>query len=318
MSLLNINKLIDKITQNWIAKAVSIGLAVILFVFHRMTSLETRIITVPLAVQTSGGLVPASPYARTIRVSLRGDATAIFSIQEDDIEAYIDLEKYETRGLYRAPVQIRKQGSALAVEPLEIIVDPVEISLQLDHRISKYIPLQANLRGNVEEGFEFMSHTLTPAEVIAEGPMSAMAGISLLSTDIIDLNGRREDFTVTVSILTQDPLIVIRGTRTTEFRGFIRPSVSVRNIDGIPIVGKNLNRRFEIAVDRSGSVRLEGSRNDLDGFAAPPEFLSIDCSGINAPGAYTLPVSADLPEGLVLVRQEPPELTVVVTVKEGQ
>jgi len=315
---LNINKIIDKITENWIAKAVSIGLAVILFVFHRMTSLETRIITVPLTVQTSGGLVPASPYTRTIKVSLRGDAAAIVTIQEGDIEAYINMEKYETKGSYSAPVQIRKQGSALNVEPLELVVDPVEITLQLDHKISKYISLQANLRGNVEEGFEFMSHTLSPAEVIAEGPMSAMSGVSVLSTDIIDLSGRREDFSMMVSILTQDPLIVIRGTRTTEFKGFIRPSVSVRNIDGIPIVAKNLDQRFDVAIDRLGSVRLEGSRNDLDGFAARPDFLSIDCSGIRAPGEYTLPVSADLPEGLAIVRQEPPALTFVVSVKDEE
>jgi len=317
MSSLNINKLIDRLTENWIAKAVSIALAVLLFVFHRITSMETRHITVPLKVETNSAFVPASSYSRTVRVSLRGD-DAIFLIQEDDIEAYIDLERYDTEGLYHAPVQIRKRGSALGVEPLEIIVDPVEISLRLDKKISKYISLQANLRGNVDEGFEFVSHTLTPAQVIADGPMATLADITVLSTDIIDLDGRYEDFSVRVSILSQNPLIVIRGDRMTEFHGFIRPSVPVRNIDGIPIINKNLDGRFEIVIERLGSVRLEGSQDDLDGFVAQPEFLSIDCSEIDAPGEYALPVRAELPEGLALIRQDPMELTVTVTVKEDQ
>ena len=318
MFLLNTEKLLDKVTENWIAKAISIGLAVLLFVFHRMTSLETRVITIPLTVQANSSLVPASSYSRIVRVSLRGDSNSIFSIQEDDIEAYIDLAKYDTEGLYRAPVEIRKRGSALGIEPLEIVVDPVEISLQLDRKISKYISLQANLTGNVDAGYEFVSHTLTPAQVMADGPLGALSAISILSTDIIDLSGRHEDFSVTVRILNQDPLILIRGSRMTEFRGFIRPSVPVRTIDGISIICKNLSENLEVNIDRFGSVRLEGSQNELDRYVLQPQLLSIDCSGIDRPGEYTRPVNVELPAGLALVRYEPAQLTVMVTVKENQ
>jgi hypothetical protein len=102
----------------------------------------------------------------------------------------------------------------------------------------------------------------------------------------------------------------------TEFRGFIRKTVPVRSIDGIPIVCLNLDRQFEIHIDRLGSVRLEGSQSELDSFVAHSGFLGIDCSGITEPGEYTLPVTAQLPEGLALIRQEPLELS--VTVKENQ
>jgi len=324
-----INKLLDKISENWIAKAVSIGIAVLLFVFHRMAGLETRFMNVPLAVQTGNALVPASSYPRVIRVSLRGDADKISAIQEDDIEAFIDLERHDSAGTYRAPVQIRKRGSALGIEPLEITVEPAEITLQLDRKTSKYIPLQANIRGDVDAGYEFVSHTLSPAQVMADGPYAALNAISLLSTDFIDLDGRNEDFSMMLSILNQDPLVVIRGNRMTEFRGYIRKTVAVRTIDGIPIGYRNLNEQFEVLVERTGSLRLESRRNNFDMFDIQTDgsraaqmadlsgFLSVDCSDINAPGVYTLPVALNLPEGLVLIRQEPTELTVIISVKEN-
>jgi len=213
---------LDRITENWIAKAVSIVIAILLFVFYRITSLETRFISVPLIIQADSALVPASSYPRIIRVSLRGDAAGIQLISEDDIEAYIDLEQFDNPGQYRAPVQIRKKGSALGIEPLELIIEPSEVSLQLDLKNSKIIPLQANIQGKVAAGYEFISHTLVPAQVMAEGPVSVLGGISLLTTDYIDLDGRSEDFTLVVSILSHNPLVVIRGSRLTEFRGFIR------------------------------------------------------------------------------------------------
>jgi YbbR domain-containing protein len=225
MSLLNIRKLTDKIAENWIAKAVSAGLAVFLFVFHRMASLETRFFSVPLTVQTNSDFVPASPYTRIIRVSLRGDANAIYPILEDDIEAYIDLRKYDTGGAFRAPVQIRKKGSALSLQPLEINVDPMEISLNLDRKIDKYIPLSANLRGNVEAGYTLESHSLSPAQALVDGPAGILDSVSELYTDYVDLEGRTENFSVMVNILNRDPLIVIRGNGMTEFHGFIRRPV---------------------------------------------------------------------------------------------
>jgi hypothetical protein len=82
--LLNGRKLLIKVVENWPVKVLSIALAIILFVFHRMSVLEDRFFSVPLKVETAGTLIPASPYPRMVRVSLRGDANSIYPILEDD------------------------------------------------------------------------------------------------------------------------------------------------------------------------------------------------------------------------------------------
>jgi YbbR domain-containing protein len=318
MFSLNSRKLLAKAAENWPAKVLSIAFALILFVFHRMSTMESRFFSVPLVVEVNASLIPASSYVRMVRVTLRGDANSIYPILEDEIEVFVDLKKYDTEGSYRAPVQIRKKGTAQGVEALEISVDPMEISLELDRKISKYVPLTANIRGSLAAGYDLISHTLSPTQVVVDGPMNILGGISELYTDFIDLDGKNDDFSVTVNILNRDPLLTIRGSGTTEFRGFVRRLVPVRNIDQIPFLINGLDPRFSAETDvKTGSVRIEGSQEALDSFVPPEWFLSVDCSLITDPGVYSLPIRVDLPSGLNLIRQDPSEVQVTILPKNG-
>jgi YbbR domain-containing protein len=299
--------------ENWPAKVLAIAFALILFVFHRMSTLETRFLSAPLEVEVSSTLIPANTYTQLVKVNIRGDAAGISPIQEGDIEAYIDLTKINAEGWYRAPVQIRKKGSALGVEPLEISVDPLEVSIQLERKISKSLPLTANLRGTVAPGFDLVFHSFSPAQVTVDGPLNTLGSVSELFTDFVNLEGRSEDFSVMVNILKPNPAIVIRGNGMAEFRGQIRPSVPVRNIEDIPIAVVGLDERFEADTGgRTGSVRLEGDQIQLGLFEPAPGFLSVDCSAVTGPGTYLLPVEITLPEGLSVVRREPEEIGVTI------
>jgi YbbR domain-containing protein len=313
MCSLDSKKIVAKVVRNWPAKVLSIILAVFLFVFHRMSTMEERFFSVPLNVQTKGNLTPSSSYPRMIRVRLRGDPNSIYPILEDDIEAFADFEKYDAPGTYHSPVEIRKKGTALGIEPLEIAVDPLSIGLSLDHRISKFVPLTPSIRGRPDSGYSLSSYTLNPTQVIIDGPSELIAAISEFHTDFIDLDGRTGDFSMMVNILNRDPLIVIRGNGITEFRGFISRIIPVRNIADIPIRLEGLDERFVGQSEiRAASVHFEGrSQDELDQFILPLDFLYVDCSGISEPGTYTLPVlSAPVP-GLTMTI-DPAEVVVHV------
>ena len=222
MPSLNSRKLIAKIADKWPAKVLSVAAALILFMFHRMSTLETRFFSTPLRVENGSELVPASVYTHVVRVNLRGDAGSIYTILDSDIEAYIDLTSYISEGWHQVPVQIRKKGSALGAEPLEITTDPLELNLRLEYGISRNIPLQPVFRGTAASGFEMVAHFLNPSRVVAVGPRSIMEAITYFPTGIIDLEGRDEDFAIMVNIENNDPLIVIQGNGMTEFRGAVR------------------------------------------------------------------------------------------------
>jgi len=316
---LNNKKLISGIIENWPVKVLSIAIALLLFVFNRLNTLTTRPLSVPLAVETSSTLVPASAYPQNVRVNLRGEDEGIKSISESDIEAYVDLSRYEDGGLYSAPVQIRKKGSATGIEPLEIAVHPPKISVQLDQRISKTIPLTAAIRGRAADGFDLVSYTLSPQEVALVGPRGSLESVVELETDSIELDGRNGDFTAVVTIVNPSPLFILRGNGTAEFACVIRPSVSVRSIEDIPIVLTGLAPVFEADTGgRTGSARIEGRQSALDSFQPHPNFFTVDCADLHRPGTYTLPVEFDLPPEFTLIRREPEELTVTVTLKEDR
>ena len=313
---MNVKKILIKAVENWPAKVLSVALALVLFVFNRMNTLAMRPLSVPLNIETSTGLIPASTYPPNIRVNLRGEDAGIKSILDNDIEAYVDLTRHETEGWYRAPVQVRKKASALNVEPLEITVNPIEISVQLDRRTSKTLPLAAVLRGKTAAGFDLVSHTTVPAEIVVSGPADAMESLTGLQTEPVDLDGRNSDFRVMVNIVRPNEFFVFRDGGMAEFRGQVRQSVAVRNFDGIPIVVRGLNVLFTVDLGgRSGSVRLEGNPGRLDAFEPPAGFLSIDCSGL-APGRHLLSVNVDIPPGFSLIRREPEILNITITAIE--
>jgi YbbR domain-containing protein len=316
MSWLNSRELFVKAVNNWPAKVLSVFLAIVLFVFHRMSALEERFFSVPLLIETNGGLTPSSSYPRMIRVTLRGDANSIYPIVEEDIVPYLDMTKYTEAGSYRAPVAVRKQGTAMGVDPLEIGVDPLEITLELDHKVSKYVPLTPMYQGYVETGYELVSYSLDPAQVSIEGPLKVMTGITELNTEYVELSGRNADFSISVRILNRDPLIIIRGSGVTEFRGFVRAAIIIRNIDQLPIEIRGLGKNFTAEAEtREGTIRLEGSQNELENYVPEGSIMYLDCSGITEEGSYTVPVTVTVPPQFTISRIEPAEVMVVINRK---
>jgi len=115
---MNSRELLVKITDKWPAKILSLAAALLIFVFYKMSTLETRPFSAPLRIDSANEMVPASSYPQAVKINLRGENRNIYPILEEDIEAYIDLNKYSSEGTYRIPIQIRKKGSALGIEPL--------------------------------------------------------------------------------------------------------------------------------------------------------------------------------------------------------
>jgi len=219
---LNSAKLLAKITEKWPVKVLSLAAALVIFAFNRTNTLEKRSFSVPLRIEQNDFFIPVNSFTNTVRIDLRGEGASVNPIIEEDIEAFINFDKFKDEGTYRVPVQIRKKGGAIGVEPLEIKVNPSEISLQLEARTTRIIPVYPVFRGTVAQDYELTGQSITPENVIAEGPRKALGSLKEFVTDTIDLEGRYEDITVFVNIVNNNPLITIHGNRTVEYRGTVR------------------------------------------------------------------------------------------------
>ena len=316
---MDLRKLLSKLFENWPVKVISLGLAIMLYVFHQMSLLEDRYFSVPLNIENRGSLMPSAPYPFMVRVNLRGEANSIYPIQESDIEVYLDIEKLETPGIYTVPVQWRKLGTAIITEePMQISVDPSEITLTLDQRISKIVPLAVNFQGQVESGHTMTSYSVNPQQMIVDGPAALMYAVSELQTEAIELDGRRSDFIVTANVANNDRLIVIRGSGVVEVQGHISPIIPVRNIVNVPVTVTGVREGLKGRLTNStANLRLEGvNREAVERFQPPPDFLRVDCSSITEPGAYMLRVLAGSYQNMNLII-EPGEVTVIISREEG-
>jgi len=308
-------KIFARITGNWPAKVTSLVVAIILFAFHRMGELQERFFYLPLKINANDNLAPSSPYPRNIRVILRGNANNIYYVADNDIEVYLDLTRYNTPGIYKVPVEIDKKGSAFESEAPEIIVDPVEITLELDTRMSKQIQLSPRFQGYIESGYEMVSHSLNPSSVIIDGPVKLIENITELYTELIDLRSRSSDFTVRVQIANSSPLLSIRGGGMAEFTGYIRELIMIKQFDGIPIVIKGLPENMEAVINHSvASVRIHGIQAKQD-ILDEKQLVMVDCSSITEEGIYELPLTVSIPPELMADRIDPDHITVIVTLK---
>ncbi len=119
-------------------------------------------------------------------------------------------------------MQIRKKGSALGIEPLETTVEPADISIKIENKISRDINIIPSFKGFIAEGYEMTSQSINPSSITAEGPRSIIESISEFNTAPIDLEGRFGNFSILVNIIVNDPLIITHGNSMIEYRAAIR------------------------------------------------------------------------------------------------
>jgi YbbR domain-containing protein len=205
---------------------------------------------------------------------------------------------------------------------VEISVDPQQVVMELDEKVSRYVPLQPKFEGYPESGYERVSYTLIPPQVVVEGPKSLVDQLSELFTETIELGGRNADFTVTTRIQQGDPLLQIRGgDGMVEFHGSIKKLIRIRSFDNLPVAISGLGANFTAAMDiTSASIRIEGNQNELESYnpALDAAILTLDCSGITEAGTYTLAVQADIPAAFTLIRSDPTAITIQVREQERE
>lgn len=300
----------DQLFADWPAKMISVAAAILLFLFYRTTTLEERVFTTTLRAEPPPGLAIATPHPRTARITLRGREENIFSVIEEDLEVRADFEAAVAVGQYRIPVRVIRKGTSVNIEPLEIRVEPAEISVTLEQEVQRRVAIRPRLTGIPAGGFELVQYSLTPETVEVSGPRSVVTDLSEVQSEPIDLTGRTADFSLEVGILRENPLVKYPREAAAVFRGIIREAVVIKTLEGVDLITLDLSPGLRIAGTLpKGSIRLQGSQLALED-QPPARFrLLVDCSEIDRPGTVTLPIVPDIPPEFLVLMFEPRELT---------
>jgi YbbR domain-containing protein len=300
---------VEGILSNWPAKIISLAAAALLFLFYRVNTMDERFFSVPLQVDPPAGLAISKPYPKSARVTLRGKEEEIFSVIEEDIEVFADFGRFQSEGQYRIPVRVGRRGSSLNIEPLDIRVEPAEISLTLEQRIEKTVALEAVIRGSPPAGFDLVQYTIVPDSVQISGPRSIVSPIETVELAEIDLEGRTQDFTEQVAIVEENALLDYSRERAVVFRGILREAVIIKTFEDVGIISIDLSPDLRLAEPLpKGSIRIQGNQRAIESLLPEQLRLVLDCGEIEKPGPQTLFPQPDIPPELVVLKFEPQQL----------
>jgi YbbR domain-containing protein len=292
-------------------KLICVTAAVILFFFHRVNTLTERFFSVPLRVDVPAGLALASQYPRSVRITLRGAEEAIYPILEEDIEADVSLKAHKNPGVYRAPVRVVKKGTAFGVEPLEVRVEPQEITFTLEPLMERRVNVVVDLRGSPAYGFELGQYSVAPQSVVIRGAKSFVQAVNALSTDEVDLSGRTASFALKVKVALPNSLLKVVGDSTLEFRAVIQETMLVKKYDSVGIEEVNLSPHLKLKSPLPpGSVRMQGPQLAIEGMKPEQVHLVADCSAVHRPGRYLVRLRPEAPSNVTVLDYAPKELDV--------
>lgn len=296
---------LSRIASNWPVKILAVVAAIILHLSYRIGNLEERFFSVPLVIEVSESFVPVGNIPRSVRITVRGTADEVFLLLENDIEAYVDLTDHAREGQFRVPVLVRKRGTAANTE-LELEVDPLEVTVTQEQRVVRSVDIAPSISGFPAEGFELAEYSIEPTSIEIEGPRSAVEPVENATTDEIDLTGRAEDFTIRLRSYIDAERASIVGSDVVEFTGSIEPVIIARFFDAITIAPVRIPDGITVALGMgSGSVRVRGAFSVMDGLTARDLRLRVDCSSMEGPGSFELPIEIITPDGVEVISVQP-------------
>jgi hypothetical protein len=300
----------ERLFANWIVKILSISVAVVLFLFQRLSSMEERFFSVPLQYSVDSNYIATDVSVGNVRVILRGSGDEIFLVLEDDIEAFADISKHKSEGIFKAPVLLRKKGSAETID-MEMSVEPLEATVTIEQKITKEIGVIPSLSGYPAAGYELVQYLTTPNLIEVSGPRSRMLIFERLETGVIDLSGRTTDFTIGIPVSIADDLISVIGSSVVEVHGIIREAIIRRSFDGIQIEYVDLPNNLALTESvESGFLQLSGPQLILESLRVGDISLEVNCGTILSGGVFELAVRPLVPPRISVVTFEPPSVEI--------
>lgn len=302
---MKVNELYKIIRRNWVVKLTCLVLAIFIYFFYRTKSLEDVTHVVPLEISSQGNMAPAEATPSHVTVSFEGRPQDLARITKQNIYAYLNLDYYTEPGTYTIPIKVELSPEILGISPLQVTVENGEIKMNIAQKGREQIPVKPNIQGSPAVGYEITNIAINPSTVSVSGAVPLLESMEAVYTDEISVDEKRTSFTQTVELI-HDNKLVSYNDEPVNVSVTIQPITITRRFVDQTIYLYGVNPLF-IAQSEPERVTftLTGNQNQLEAFTPELHTVRLDCSNINEPGVYDLPVEVILPTGMRLVSQNP-------------
>ena len=231
--------------------SAALGLSLWLFVTNRENPREVQTFNSAIAVKfvnVPKDLAVANVSANTVRIRVEATTTELQKLRADDFQATVNLGGFE-KGDVSVAVDVEPPNGGVSV----VDTSPAQISVTLDDLRTKEVPVDINLVGSPQQGFQAVESTeaSSPERVTVSGAASLVETVEAAWADVnltgrrIDLDRERIELTPRdnkrrdVGLVTVDPSAAAISVKVTQ-QEFTKTVIVSPVISGAPPAGYNV------------------------------------------------------------------------------
>jgi len=299
-------QVIKKFLENWPVKIICLVLALFIYAFYQLSTLDSKTLSLPLHVISDGSMIQSTAITHYVRISVKGKTEDLIQISESDFTVFLDLNHYSDAGVFEVPVSVILSENAIKINPLEFSCSPETISVKLEPRVTVYAQIEPLFTGSLAEGYKIDSISLVPEFIEISGPESMVQKTVVIQTKEIPLEKRNYSFTKTVELIQKNKFITVDGSDAIEATIAVSPIIIQKTFTSSLGVFAGVHEGLEVrSLFPEYSVIVSGAKNEIEGFALTQYSAQIDCSMVNDEGTYELPVKLFLPSDFTVTSLSP-------------
>jgi len=220
-------------SKDWFLKAISLWIAVVLWLFVGGEDSIEKTIRIPVEIiNLPRELVISNQYKREIEVSVTGPRSVILNMDEQKISHQVDLSAATPGTLVvendHDHITVPRSVTVQRVQPSSII-------LSIDKLVQKSFPVIPNTVGSVAPGFEVKTIRMNPDFVTITGPATILEKIEELQTRYISLNGLNKSEQLQVPLELSRELVDLIGETSVTADIEVGPVVLKKTVKNVPV-----------------------------------------------------------------------------------
>ncbi len=208
------------LSENVSLKVASVVLATFVWMYVRSEEKPLQVFAVPLELEGLPADVALSgEVLDSVSVRVRAPDSILRNLTPGRFRARVRLDGARP-GELNIPLAPDSIKAPLGVQVVR--VDPRSMSLRVERRVTREIPVVARISGVPAPGFEYDGHTLTPDRVTVEGPEGIVQQVRESVTDPVTIDERSASFEARVDIAPDRAGARVTGPSTVLLRVGIR------------------------------------------------------------------------------------------------
>jgi YbbR domain-containing protein len=259
---------------------------------------EFRNVPVDLVVTSSG---PGQVEVRAI-----GPPALLSTLDPDYLKVVMDLEGA------RPGTSTFRLGSDSFNPPRGVRitrVSPSVINLKLEAVVVRSLPVSVRLGTKPPAGYKVSRVDVNPETVRVRGPANEVSRMGSIETLPIELEGAKGQITREVRLSSAGDALMYTPDRVT-VSVLLEEEVMTREFSKIDVKAKDFSGKYSVS-PRQAYLRLSGPKRILNRLQLGPEQVYLSLKGLG-PGAYTVPLSVNLPQEIKVIEQKPERFKVTI------